>query len=62
MTDAQKVWLDLLEKWAKADDELPAPAAPLNKGNARQRPGILGSPDAPGKVTVCGRLAPVSRC
>lgn len=39
---------------------LPAPGAPLHKGNAHQRPGIFGSPDAPGKVAVWWPAGPLS--
>lgn len=37
---------------ARAMAGIPAPVAPLNKGNARQRPGIGGDADAPRKVAV----------
>jgi hypothetical protein len=41
-----------------ADLELPAPGAPLNKGNAHQRPGIRGDADAPRRDCVCGPAGP----
>ena len=40
------------------NNHIPAPGAPLNKGNAHQRPGISGSPDAPGRVGVCRPAGP----
>jgi hypothetical protein len=37
---------------------LPAPGAPLNKGNAHQRPGISGGADASRKTGVCRSAGP----